>query len=111
MTLPGCCVQAERERKTFALRADSDSLANSHNPADIAADRHHWLIFTVPETPVAGADCVVYFNKAQSETLRFDTEKRFCLYALPGCQAGGCCRPPQPLLAEAPATLAQQSMR
>ena len=28
------------------------------------------MYFTVPSVPVAGADCAVYFNRAQSEVLR-----------------------------------------
>lgn len=46
---------------------------NLHFPptfAAIVAGRENWLYFTVPEVPVAGADCVVYYNKAQSEPLR-----------------------------------------
>ena len=41
------------------------------NTAAIASGREHWLYYTVPEVPVAGADCVFYYNKAQSEVLRY----------------------------------------
>ena len=34
------------------------------------ADKHHWLLVTVPEVPVAGEEVVLYFNKNQSEALR-----------------------------------------
>lgn len=29
-----------------------------------------WLWFSIPEIPVAGAPCVIYFNKSISESLR-----------------------------------------
>lgn len=37
--------------------------------AALAKGRESWLYFTVPETPVAGAPVVVYFNRSQSEPL------------------------------------------
>jgi starch synthase len=52
------------------LREEAQGIVDTHNPAVIARNRHSWMIFTVPEKPVAGADLMVYFNKAQSETLR-----------------------------------------
>jgi hypothetical protein len=61
--------QAARDAREARLRADAAALAASHDAAAAAEDRHHWLVFTVPEVPVAGAECVVYFNKSQSPTL------------------------------------------
>jgi hypothetical protein len=63
--------QAERAEREAKLRAQAAALVASHDPAAITAERHHWLVFSVPETPVAGAPCVVYFNKKQSEPLRW----------------------------------------
>jgi starch synthase len=44
--------------------------AESHDPVAVTSGKEHWLYLTVPETPVAGAKCAVYFNRAQSEVLR-----------------------------------------
>ncbi|GBF95473.1 glycosyltransferase [Raphidocelis subcapitata] len=63
--------EAARAAREAAQRAEADALVSSHDPAAVAESRHHWLVFTVPERPVAGADCVVYFNKRQSGTLGF----------------------------------------
>lgn len=53
-----------------AARSTAQSEATSHSPAEVTAGKEGWLYFSVPEKPVAGADCVVYLNKAQSEILR-----------------------------------------
>jgi len=61
--------QAHRAASQAKLRAEANQLVATHDPAAVAADRHSWLVFTVPERPVAGADCAVYFNKTQSQSL------------------------------------------
>lgn len=66
---PARAAQAAREAREAELRAAAAELVATHDPAVAAAERHHWLVFTVPERPVAGAECVVYFNKAQSQSL------------------------------------------
>lgn len=38
--------------------------------AAVAKGRESWLYFTVPETPIAGAPVVVYFNRSQSGPLQ-----------------------------------------
>ncbi len=39
--------------------------------AAVAKGKEGWLYFTVPEKPVAGAKCALYFNRQQSEALRW----------------------------------------
>ncbi|KAI8475202.1 MAG: hypothetical protein J3K34DRAFT_517637 [Monoraphidium minutum] len=68
--------QAARAAREAALRADAAALVAGHDPSAAAAERHHWLIFTVPEVPVAGSEVVVYFNKAQSATLTWAQQLR-----------------------------------
>jgi len=36
----------------------------------VEGEKRYWLVATAPEVPVAGADCMVYFNRQQSEALR-----------------------------------------
>lgn len=45
---------AKREAAKKLERERAAELVKFHDPATIAAARHNWLIFTVPETPVAG---------------------------------------------------------
>ncbi len=42
----------------------------THVPEKAVANKHHWMIVTVPETPVAGEELVVYFNRNTSDALR-----------------------------------------
>jgi starch synthase len=54
-----------------AARAAASAEAESHSPATALEGKEFWLYATVPATPVAGALCTFYYNKAQSETLRY----------------------------------------
>jgi hypothetical protein len=36
----------------------------------LAKGKEDWLYFIVPSKPVAGAPCVLYFNRQQSEPLK-----------------------------------------
>ncbi|EFN55259.1 hypothetical protein CHLNCDRAFT_134595 [Chlorella variabilis] len=49
--------------------AAANKEVDTHDPKVLAQGRESWLYFTVPEKPVAGAQCVVYFNRSQSEPL------------------------------------------
>ena len=52
----------------------SASTAEASRPAsELCAGRGHWLYFTVPESPAAGGQAVIYFNKACSDPLRCHT--------------------------------------
>jgi len=51
-------------------RSAARQLVSSHRPSDVLYGRHHWMLVTVPEQPVAGEDVVIYFNKSQSDALR-----------------------------------------
>ena len=51
-------------------RIAARKLIASHNPEDTVADRHHWMLLTVPEKPVAGEELIVYFNRNASDSLR-----------------------------------------
>jgi starch synthase len=53
-----------------AARAAATAEAQSHSPATSLEGKEDWLYATVPATPVAGALCTFYYNKAQSEVLR-----------------------------------------
>lgn len=46
-------------------------LVASHVPARAVADKHHWMLVTVPEHPVAGEELVIYFNRNASDALRW----------------------------------------
>lgn len=54
------------QAKRAAARAAASALAASHDPTAATSERRDWLVFTVPEVPVAGADCIIYFNRVQS---------------------------------------------
>eukprot|EP00210_Caulerpa_lentillifera_P000412 g400.t2 len=41
-----------------------------HNPLELVENRSEWLWFSIPNVPVAGAPCAMYFNKSMSESLR-----------------------------------------
>lgn len=48
----------EKARREAARKVEREKAAEQvqfHDPVVIAGDRHNWLMFTVPETPVAGA--------------------------------------------------------
>ncbi|WIA17469.1 hypothetical protein OEZ85_014309 [Tetradesmus obliquus] len=62
--------QARRDEAKRVLRANAQKEVDTHDPTKLAATRHSWLIFTVPEKPVAGADIMIYYNRTQSEALR-----------------------------------------
>jgi starch synthase len=47
--------QARRDEAKRVLRANAQKEVDTHDPVKLAALRHSWLIFTVPEKPVAGA--------------------------------------------------------
>lgn len=61
---------ARREAAKKAERDLARKLVDTHDPVALAARRHGWLMFTVPEKPVAGCDVVIYYNRTQSEVLR-----------------------------------------
>lgn len=52
------------------LRADAAREAEFHSPAEATSGKDHWFFFSVPAKPVAGAPCVIYFNRQKSEALR-----------------------------------------
>jgi hypothetical protein len=47
--------QARRDEAKRVLRTNAQKEVDTHDPVKIAALKHSWLIFTVPEKPVAGA--------------------------------------------------------
>jgi len=53
------------------IRASATKETRNHDPTVVLRGREHWLYVSVPETPIAGAECVLYFNRAQSGTLKF----------------------------------------
>lgn len=46
----------------------------------VEGEKRYWLVTTVPEVPVAGAECRLYFNRQQSEALRMRPRVQ-CHYA------------------------------
>jgi hypothetical protein len=53
-----------------AERAAADAAVAGHAAAEVVRGREHWLYFTHPEQPVAGADVAIYFNNNVSDILR-----------------------------------------
>ena len=53
------------------LRASATRELASFDATEALADgdKRYWLMTTVPEVPVAGAECMVYLNRQQSEPL------------------------------------------
>lgn len=51
-------------------RAAARTLLAGLNPTRHVAGREHWLIVMAPDNLVAGEECVVLFNKRQSDALR-----------------------------------------
>lgn len=50
--------RARREAVRVKEREAAQQVLQAHDPVKAAATRHGWLMFTVPEKPVAGeADC------------------------------------------------------
>jgi len=49
-----CVCRARREVAKKAERDAANKLLQAHDPTASAATRHSWLIYTVPEKPVAG---------------------------------------------------------
>ncbi|PSC67151.1 glycosyltransferase family 5 [Micractinium conductrix] len=68
---PGPPVSAAAAAASWAAkRAAANKEVAEHDPGVVAKGREGWLFFTVPDVPVAGARCMVYFNRQQSEPLR-----------------------------------------
>ena len=53
-----------------AERAAADAAVAGHSAAEAVRGKEHWLYFTHPEQPVAGADVAIYFNNNVSDILR-----------------------------------------
>lgn len=51
--------RARREADKKKTRDAANKLLQAHDPTASAATRHSWLIYTVPEKPVAGGNCNV----------------------------------------------------
>lgn len=60
-------IPAEKAAKIAAAEEEFEE----HDAEALLVDRSEWLWFSIPETPVAGAHCAVYFNKGVSEALKF----------------------------------------
>lgn len=58
-------------RDKAALRAAAAREVETHKASTVIAGREHWMVITVPEKPVAGAPMVLYFNRNQSENLKW----------------------------------------
>ncbi|GMH38213.1 hypothetical protein BSKO_06097 [Bryopsis sp. KO-2023] len=61
--------QNDEEAKRRAVSAAKAEL-DGHDPVKAVAEKSHWLYFMVPETPVAGVNAMVYFNRSVSDVLR-----------------------------------------
>ncbi|KAG1673855.1 hypothetical protein FOA52_012880 [Chlamydomonas sp. UWO 241] len=60
----------EEQEARRAERAAARELVCTHVAAEVVADKHSWMLVTVPEAPVAGEAFVVYFNRNASDGLR-----------------------------------------
>jgi hypothetical protein len=58
--------QKRRDEAKRVLRTNAQKEVDTHDPVKIAATRHSWLIFTVPEKPVAGEFKMCYNNVAST---------------------------------------------
>lgn len=54
------------------IRISAADEVGEMEPKAVVAGKDTWLFVTVPEKPVAGEDVVVFFNRQQSEALRYD---------------------------------------
>ena len=53
------------------IRISAADEVGEMEPKAVVAGKDTWLFVTVPEKPVAGEDVVVFFNRQQSEALRY----------------------------------------
>ncbi len=58
-----CVLQDSEER------LDARKLVNAFQAKEYVGQRHNWMVILAPEEPVAGEDCLVLFNRLQSEPL------------------------------------------
>lgn len=54
-----------------AAREAADAAVAGHSATEVVRGKEHWLYFTHPERPVAGAQVAIYFNNNVSDILRF----------------------------------------
>lgn len=52
------------------IKRSATERAQSHTPVQELESKRDWLFVTVPEVPVAGAWCMIYFNRGKSDALR-----------------------------------------
>ena len=51
-------------------RQAANAAVAGHSATEVVKGKEHWLYFTLPEQPVAGADAVIYLNNNLSDSLR-----------------------------------------
>ncbi len=51
-------------------RFEARELLRTFDPVAHVGERHSWMIVMAPEVPVAGEECIVMFNRQQSDALR-----------------------------------------
>jgi len=59
-----------KEDPKLELRAAARKAVTTVNYNQAVVDKHHWMVVTVPEQPTAGEECILLFNRMQSEALR-----------------------------------------
>ena len=57
-------------KKQLRATAKSDLASFDANASIAEGDKKFWMVTTVPEVPVAGEECILFFNRQQSESLR-----------------------------------------
>lgn len=68
--LPTPPLAAPAAPQNAAARAAAQAELASYEPVAHVGERLTWMIVTAPDQVVAGEDCVLMFNRAQSEALR-----------------------------------------
>jgi len=63
-----------------AARSAARSLHSTFNPARYIVGREHWMVVVAPDNLIAGEECVLMFNKRQSEALRWVLCVCVCVY-------------------------------
>eukprot|EP00890_Picochlorum_soloecismus_P001226 jgi/Picsp_1/2103/NSC_05568-R1_glycosyltransferase family 5 protein len=61
-------IKATKSKEELEIEAANAEVEN-HSPVEVLQDKGEWLFATVPNTLVAGANAVLYFNKSQSGIL------------------------------------------
>uniref|UniRef100_A0A7R9VX43 starch synthase n=1 Tax=Chlamydomonas euryale TaxID=1486919 RepID=A0A7R9VX43_9CHLO len=69
----------DEESRAESSRVAARRAVQTHLPDQAVANKHDWMLVTVPDIPVAGEELVIYFNRNCSDALR-DKARIFLQY-------------------------------